>query len=128
MIVTETKPFGIIKAKLKKDEEVSIVSCNHCAKLCGTGGKQGLKEMKERLEGEEYTVCDEFVLAPACDKNTSKKIVKPGKSVVLALTCDAGVAIMKQLFKDNKVAPALDTVGLGAYDEEGNIFLIKKFE
>ena len=129
MIITETIPFGMIKAELKKNDKISIVSCNQCARLCGTGGKEGLKEMKEDLKKEGYTTADEFVFAPVCDKDLDKKILKKIKgNVILVLACDAGVLNLKTMFKNKKVIAALNTHGLGSYDEKGNIFMVREFE
>ena len=128
MIITETKPFGMIKVELKKDDKISIVSCNQCARLCETGGKEGLEEMKEELKEEGYTTVDEFLFAPVCDRDLDKKIVKPKGNVILVLACDAGVLNLRGIFKDKKVIAALNTHGLGSYDEQGNIFMVREFK
>ena len=128
MIVTDTKPFGMIKAELNKNDKISIVSCNDCSRLCGTGGKKGLEEMKKVLEDSGYNVVDTFLLAPVCDKDLDKRIVKPQGNVVLVLACDSGYHNINILFKDKKVIPALDTIGLGAFDEKGDIFMIREFK
>ncbi|MCD6478040.1 MAG: hypothetical protein J7K87_03480 [Candidatus Aenigmarchaeota archaeon] len=128
MIITDMKPFGILKAELKKDDRISIVSCNECARLCGTGGKEGLEEMKKLLMDNGYNVVDTFLLAPVCDKDLDKRVVKPHGNVILVLACDSGYHNIKILFKDKKVIPALDTIGLGAFDEKGDIFLIREFK
>jgi len=73
MIITETKPFGLIKAQLKKEDKITIVSCNMCARMCGTGGKEGLEEMKKKLKEEDYNVVDEFLFSPVCDKDLVSK-------------------------------------------------------
>ena len=129
MIITETKPFGMIKAELKKDDKISIISCNQCARMCGTGGKEGLEEMKEDLEKEGYNTVDEFIFAPVCDKDLDKKILKNLKgNVILVLACDAGVLNLETMFKTKKVIAALNTHGLGSFDEKGNIFMVREFE
>jgi hypothetical protein len=128
MIITETKPFGMIKAELKKDDKISIVACNLCAKKCGTGGREGLDEMKEELKENGYNVVDEFLFAPVCDKDLDKKIIKPKGNIILSLACDAGSSNIKRLFKNMKTIEALDTIGLGSFDEKGDIFLIREFK
>ncbi|MCK4327921.1 MAG: hypothetical protein KAW41_05660 [Candidatus Diapherotrites archaeon] len=128
MIVTDTKPFGMIKAGLKKGDEVSVVSCNQCARLCGTGGKEGLDEMKEKLGEGGYGACDEFLFAPVCDESLCRKILKPKGSVILVLACEAGVSSIKRVFKTKKVISALNTTGLGAFDEDGCIFMVREFK
>ncbi|RJS74460.1 hypothetical protein CW714_01525 [Methanophagales archaeon] len=128
MIVTEKKPFGMIKAKLKKSDKISIVSCNMCARLCETGGKEGLEEIKEKLKEDGYNPVDEFLFSPVCDRTMVKKVVKPKGNVILVLACDAGFVNIKSEFKNKTAIQVLDTVGLGAFDENKNIFLIKEFK
>jgi hypothetical protein len=46
---------------------------------------------------------------------------------LIAMACDSGVCTLQSLFPDKIVVPANDTIGLGARDVQGNIFLMKKF-
>jgi len=46
---------------------------------------------------------------------------------LLLLACDAAVFTFQMLFPSKKVIPALNTIGVGARDGQGNIFLMKKF-
>jgi hypothetical protein len=128
MIITETKPFGMIKAELEKDDKISLISCNMCARMCGTGGEEGLEEIKEDLEKQGYHVVDEFLFAPVCDSGMVKKTAKPKGNAILVLACDSGTFNVRKLFEDRKIVPALNTHGLGAFDEEGKIFLIREFK
>lgn len=113
---------------MKKSDKISIVSCNNCARLCGTGGKEGLQEMKKKLKENGYIAVDDFVFSPVCDRDLDKKVIKPKGNVVLMLACDAGVRNVERLFKRRKVVSALDTIGLGSFDEKGDIFMIREFK
>ncbi|RLJ09043.1 MAG: hypothetical protein DRP13_01425 [Candidatus Aenigmatarchaeota archaeon] len=128
MIITETKPFGMIKTELEKTDKISIIACNMCARMCETGGKTGLKQMKEKVKNAGYSVVDEFLLAPVCDRSVVKKRVKPKGNIIISLACDSGTFNIKKLFKDKKIISALNTHGLGAFDEDGNIFMIREFK
>ena len=125
MIITETKPFGIIKAQLSHGT-ITLVSCNQCARLCETGGKIGLEKMKKKLKKENYSLYNEFLFSPVCNKSKSKKIITSTGDVILVLACSAGVAAIKKLFENKKVIPALTTIGLGAFDADGNIFMVER--
>ena len=105
MIITDFKPFGLIKNKLSKKDKIGIVSCNSCVKKCETGGEEVMKQFELRLKKEE---------------------LKGDTTIVLA--CDAGVYNLKKLFPKKKIISALDTIGLGAWDEKGNLTLVKKFK
>ena len=127
MIVTETRTFGLITSELKKADKISIVSCNKCPRICGTGGDEVVKHLKSHLEEKGFKVADTFVLAPACNETVAKQLIKnPQGDTLLVLACAAGNATVKRLFNDKKVVTALNTVGIGSYDENGNIYLNKK--
>ena len=58
MIVTSCKPYGIIRGMLKKWKKVGIVSCNSCARVCETGGKDKMEELATRLKTDGFDVVD----------------------------------------------------------------------
>ncbi len=126
MIITEEKPFGLIKSKLKKGDKIGIISCNNCVRICGTGGKEKIKELAKKLEKEGFKVIDKDLIGMACEYDLLKKDELKGK-VNIALCCDAGVYNLKKIFPNKRLISALDTIGLGAWDKKGNLTLVKKF-
>jgi len=62
----------------------------------------------------------------ACNVDAVKKPNYQADYLV-ALACDSGVCTLQSLFPNKIVVPALDTIGLGARDVQGNIFLMMKF-
>lgn len=127
MIVTEMLPYGLIKSKLEEGDKISVVACNTCARMCETGGKKAIKKISKKLEEDNFEIVEKDVIGVACDMDQLKKKKYKGNTV-LVLACDAGVYNLKKLLPEHKVIPALDTVGLAAYDEEGNLNLVKEFE
>lgn len=126
MIVTSIKPYGIIRGMLRKWKSVGVVSCNSCARVCETGGKEKMDELANRLKQDGFDVVDTELLPMACNIESAKKPnYKADYLVVLA--CDSGVCTLQSLFPNKIVVQALDTIGLGARDIQGNIFLMKKF-
>jgi hypothetical protein len=126
MIVTRIKPYGIIRGMLRKWKTVGVVSCNSCARVCETGGKEKMDELANRLKQDGFDVVDTELLPMACNIESAKKPnYKADYLVVLA--CDSGVCTLQSLFPNKIVVQALDTIGLGARDVQGNIFLMKKF-
>jgi hypothetical protein len=126
MIVTSSKPYGIVKGMLKKWKKVGIVSCNSCARVCETGGKEKMEELAARLKQDGFEVVDTEVIPMACNVDALKKPEYHADYLVV-LACDSGVFTLQTLFPFKIVVPALDTIGLGARDVQGNIFLMKKF-
>ena len=127
MIITATKPYGIIKAELKKEDKIGIVACNGCARFCETGGEKAMKELASRLKKDGFNVVDTDLIGMACDFDQLKKEELKG-NVHIVLACDTGVYNLKKLFPKAKVIPALETIGLGVWDEKGDLTLVKKFK
>lgn len=126
MIITSSKPYGMVRGLLDKEAKTGIVSCNSCAKVCETGGKESMDELGVRLQKDGFTVVDMDLIPMACNIALTKKPVYEG-DVLLVLACDAGVYTLEKLFPTKKIIAALETTGLGARDRQGNIFLMKKF-
>ena len=125
MIVTSSKPYGVIRGMLKKWKKVGIVSCNSCARACETGGKEKMEELAARLKQDGFDVVDTELLPMACNIDSAKK-PNYQADYLIALACDSGVCTLQSLFPNKIVVPALDTIGLGARDVQGNIFIMRK--
>jgi hypothetical protein len=126
MIVTSCKPYGVVKGMLKKWKKIGIVSCNSCARVCETGGKEKMEELAQRLKQDGFDVVDLELVPMACAVDAVKK-PEYHADYLIALACDSGVCTLQSLFPDKIVVPANDTIGLGARVVQGNIFLMKKF-
>ena len=38
MIITNMKPYGVIRGGLRKWKKIGLIACNSCARVCETGG------------------------------------------------------------------------------------------
>jgi len=126
MTITEAKSYGIIKSQLNKNDKIGLVSCNSCVKFCETGGEEKMQEMSERLKGDGFEVVDVDLIGVACDLDQVKKETFDG-DVIIVFGCDAAIYNVKKLVGDKKVMSALDTIGIGTRDKEGNLSLVKEF-
>jgi hypothetical protein len=126
MIVTSSKPYGVIKGMLKKWKKIGIVSCNSCARVCETGGREKADELAVRLRQDGFDVVDVEVLPMACNVDAARRPNYKGDLLVV-LACDSGAYTLQSLFPTKVIIPALDTTGLGARDTQGDIFIMKKF-
>ena len=126
MIVTNSKPYGVLKGMLKKWKKIGIVSCNSCARACETGGREKMEEVAERLKNDGYEVVDTELVPMACNIDLVKKPDYKA-DMLIVLACDCGVCTVQSLFPNKLVVSANDTIGLGARDRTGNIFIMKKF-
>jgi hypothetical protein len=125
MIVTYSKPYGVIKGMLKKWKKIGIVSCNSCARICETGGKEKMEELAARLKADGFEVVDMELVPMACAIDAVKR-PNYQADMLIALACDSGVCTLQSLFPSKIVVPANDTIGIGARDGQGNIFLMRK--
>ncbi len=126
MIVTSTKPYGVIEGWLQKEDKVGVVSCNSCARICETGGRIGMDEMADRLRDDGFSVVDEDLLPMCCNLDTVSKAEYDG-DVLVILACESGVYTLEKLYPDKKVIAALNTIGLGARGASGIIYMMKQF-
>jgi len=126
MIVTSSKPYGVVRGMLKKWKKIGIVSCNSCARVCETGGREKMEELAERLKKDGFDVVDMELVPMACAIDAVKKPNYQADMLVV-LACDSGVCTLQSLFPTKMIIPANDTIGLGARDVQGNIFVMKKF-
>jgi hypothetical protein len=125
MIVTNSKPYGVIKGMLKKWKKIGIVACNMCARVCETGGRAKMEELAERLKKDGYNVVDTELVPMACNIDAVKKPNYEADMLVV-LACDSGAFTLQSLFPSKIVIPANVTIGIGARDIQGNIFVMKK--
>ena len=126
MTITEPKPYGMIKSQLNKNDKIGLVSCNACVKFCETGGEEKMRELAKRLKEDGFNVVDIDLIGIACDLDQVKKETFDG-DVIIVFACDAGTYNVKKIVGDKKVLAALNTVGIGTRDKEGNISLVKEF-
>ena len=127
MIVTSFRPYGIIKGMLRKWKTIGLVACNSCARVCETGGRKKMEELAERLKKDEYEVISTDLIPLACNVDLAKK-PEYDAEVLVILACDSGVYTYENLFPSKKIIPANNTVGIGARDATGNIFLMVDFQ
>ena len=126
MIVTSCKPYGVIRGLLTEGDKIGVVACNSCARACETGGRKKMDEMAGRLRNDGFSVVDADLISMACNLDLVRKPEYAG-DVLVVLACDAGVYTLNKLFPDKKAIAALDTMGLGARDGKGTIYVMKKF-
>ncbi len=126
MIITSSKPYGMVRGMLRKWKTVGVISCNSCARACETGGKEKMEELAARLKADGFNVTDTDLVPMACNLDLAKRTEYKSDYLVV-LACDSGVCTFQSVFPSKVVVPALDTIGLGARDGQGNIYLMRKF-
>jgi hypothetical protein len=126
MIITSAKPYGIIRGMLRKWKKTGIIACNSCARACETGGKDKMEELAERLKTDGYNIVQTDLIPMACNIDLVKRPKYEADDLVI-LGCDAAIFTFQMIFPSKKIIAGLNTIGFGARDGQGNIFLMKKF-
>lgn len=85
-----------------------------------------MDELAARLKQDGYEVVETELLPMACNVDAAKRTDFKADMLII-LACDSGVLTVQSLFPSKTVVSALDTVGIGARDAQGNIFLMRKF-
>jgi len=127
MIVSKLKSYKEIKSKLKKSDEVGLISCNACARMCGTGGLKVMEKFAKLLEKDGFNIVDKDLIGTPCDFDQLNKSQLHG-NVQVVFACDAGIHNLKKIFPKHKIVSATNTLGVGAYDHKGNISVVRKFK
>ena len=125
MIITNNIAYVSLKAIICKDKRTGIVACDSCSNACDTGGRKNLDKMAARLKEDGYNVVYTDLFPMPCNVQIDE-VVDFDVDEVLILACDAAVNTFQTLFPSKKIIPGLDTMGIGAKDAKGNIFIIKK--
>ncbi|MCJ7614782.1 hypothetical protein MUO71_08495 [Candidatus Bathyarchaeota archaeon] len=124
MIITSNIAYDSLKSMLSKGKRTGIVACDSCSSACDTGGRKKLDEITIRLKEDGYdVVCTDLFPMP-CNVE-SDQISGFDVDEFLILACDAAVNTFQMLFPSKKIISGLNTIGIGAKDAQGNIFIIK---
>ncbi len=126
MIVTERRPLKAIESCLDEDDCICLVSCNACARKCNTGGMDAMSQLAEVLREDGYRIVAENLVGTGCGERQLNRLVFDG-NVAIVLGCDASVSAMMRTYPNMKIVPALHTVGLGMWDAEENVTVVKPF-
>jgi hypothetical protein len=127
MILTKLVDYKKITKQLNKNDKIGIVSCNYCARMCGTGGEKELNILEEKLKKDNYNVVDMDLIGAPCMMNQLKKDELHGDTTIV-LACVSGVYNLKKLFPNKKIISGLETIGLAAVNKNNKPILVKKLE
>ena len=128
MIFSKVLPYkDIVKFLSKKESKIAIISCNGCARICGSGGLSKAEELGFRLIRDGYKVMDEVVVLYACSEPSlwelKRKIkMNPEVNTLISLACSAGWSCITRNFPNKKVINATEDVGLMVIDTEKGLF------
>ena len=85
-----------------------------------------MDKLVERLRSDGFEVDGEHVVPMACNIYLAKK-PDYQSDVLIMLGCDSAINTFKELFPKKKIIPGLVTLGIGARDSKGGLFVMKSF-
>lgn len=119
--------YEVLKAKLKPDDRIVILSCDSCAKQSdGLGGEQGLKSLADKLAADGFSVVHRELLPVACspkqlrvcrDDEGNRKLFEEA-DVVIPLACRAGEKRVSEILPDIRFLRVTKTLGKGSFSPE----------
>ena len=114
MIFTNSLPYDDIVRQIDKENDViTIVGCNTCIRVSGSGGPEKMKEMASKLKIDGYSVKDGYMLPIACMEPYLFTVkLNAEVNTIVALCCTAGFSNIKRNYPEIKVIETVDNVGL----------------
>jgi hypothetical protein len=126
-----------LKARLKPDDRVVILSCGSCAKQSdGLGGDLGMRSLADRLLTDGFNVAHQELLPVACspkhlpDRLGDERIRKlfEEADVIIPLSCQLGIDRAKQTVPGLTILNVTKTLGKGHFSPESGARLTKPEE
>jgi len=129
--------YDALKARLKPDDRIVILSCDSCAKRSdGLGGEQGLKSLADKLAEDGFSVVHRELLPVACapeqlrvrlDDEANRKLFEEA-DVIIPLSCRTGIEKAKEMFPALRILRVTKTLGKGSFSPETGARLTEPLE
>lgn len=98
---------------LKKENKITIVSCNTCVRLNETGGEDKLEALATKLRNDGFNVRDGFLITMPCQDHYMNNVtITPDIDTIILLACSAGCSNALVHFPKQKIVPALEDRGM----------------
>ncbi len=119
--------YEALKAELRPDDRIVVLSCDSCAKQSnGLGGEQGLRSLADKLVADGFNVLHRELLPIACspeqlrdrlqDEETRKLFAEA--DVIIPLSCQAGENRASELLPGLRILRVTRTLGKGSFSPE----------
>jgi hypothetical protein len=117
MIITSAKPFEVILALLKNEDNIFVIGCNVCAAKLRTGGESEVLEMCRKLEESEKQVVGWALPTAACSIRSFESLIEKNEKIIdacciLVMACGSGVSSVANVV-GVPVYGSSDTISLG---------------
>ena len=125
MIFTKALKYeDIIKNLDRENDVISMMGCETCVRVAGTGSREAMKELALKLREDGFNVRDGFLVPTAC--NPKLTFAKPGPDIntIVSMACCAGSSNIMRIFPECKVVEVSEDAGLMVSDTDREVIKI----
>ena len=114
----------IVKNLDKENDVISMIGCETCVRVAGSGGREVMKNMALRLRKDGYKVKEGFLVPTACNPKLSFASPANDVNTVLSLACSAGSSNILRIFPECRLVQTIEDAGLMVTDTSKKILKI----
>ncbi len=119
MIGTRDRKYAKIVEELDKNDTISIISCNTCVRLSGTGGEIKMNELAKQLREDGYNVVDGYLITLPCEDYYFENIeLSKHIDTIIMMSCASGYANASYFYPNCKIVSAIDSRGVVVTEEK----------
>lgn len=125
MIFTKALKYEDIKKNLDKDSDIiTIIGCETCVRVAGSGGQEKMKELAINLRNEGYNVLDGFMVPSACTPKIFLAKLNKDVNTIISLACCAGTSNLERCYSGYKIIETTEDIGLMVTDTDKEIIKV----
>ncbi|MDD2402495.1 MAG: hypothetical protein PHI90_09400, partial [Clostridia bacterium] len=125
MIFTKALKYEDIKKGLDKDNDIiTIIGCETCVRVAGSGGEEKMKELALKLRSDGYNVKDGFMVPTACTPKISFAKLSKDVNTIVSLACSAGSSNLERSYPEYKIIETTEDIGLMITNTDKNIIKV----
>ena len=125
MIFTKALKYEDIIKNIDIDNDViTIIGCETCVRVAGSGGEEKMKELAMKLRSEGYNVKDGFMVPSSCTPKVLYAQLSKDVNTIISMACSAGTSNVIRCFPEYKVIETTENIGLMITDTDKNIIKV----
>lgn len=125
MIFTKALKYENIKKNIDKNKDViTIIGCETCVRVAGSGGEEKMKELAIKLLNDGYNVKDGFMIPTVCTPKIMYAKLSKDINTIISLACSAGCSNLERTYPGYKIIETTEDIGLMVTDTDKNIIKI----
>ncbi len=125
MIFTKALKYEDIKKNLDIENDViTIIGCETCARVAGSGGEEKMKVLAMKLRSEGYNVKDGYMVPTVCTPKIFFAKLNKDVNTIISLACSAGSSNLERSYSEYKIIESTEDIGLMVTDTDKEIIKV----